>query len=486
MDVGAPEAHALWLNSIVAPWYLREDQHPIYEILCASDRPFVECARRYGKTTTILIWVIEQLLSHPGWVCLWCEPDKNQAREIVQPEIVRLFNTAPDSLRPVWSSTDSFYWFPSTGDRDTASRIKLRGVNHDRGDSARGPYAHIIVADEYGFWKDPGYTIREALAPQLQTTRGPLIKASTPPEDLGHPYYDEKGDAIMQGRFVQRILWDNETITPSDLEKIYQDTGGKDSPAFLREYLCKPVSNPEKLVIPEYREDVHDVPDDYPRPEHVTRYVGFDLGLNDNTAFLFGYYDFLARELVIEDEYVANGKNSKEIAESCQTLELALWGTKASCRCDNLPVTKVCHTHGPQPLTRIGDNEKQQLFDMSTQFGYDLYATQKDDKAAAIAALRVRFASAKIKIKKRCKNIRYQLKVGLWNDRRTDFQRGEKTGHLDAVDALIYLHRNLSENHNPFPQRVLDIEKYFTPASGLQGGDQELARLFSPNAGGLG
>ena len=71
-----------------------------------------------------------------------------------------------------------------------------------------------------------------------------------------------------------------------------------------------------------------------------------------------------------------------------------------------------------------------------------------------ITGLRLRFGSNKIRINRRCKNLIYQLKVGIWNDRKTDYKRGEKTGHLDAIDALVYLNRNVNTTKNPYPQNV--------------------------------
>ena len=430
MDDSAIES--LWEEKLIALWYLRDDQLPIYDLLLREKNPFIECARRYGKTTTILCRVLEMLLTNPGWVGLWCEPDKNQAREIVKPEVTKLFESAPTFMRPVWNTEDSYYWFPSTGSKDTASKLKLRGVNHDRGDSARGPAAHFIVADEFGTWKDPDYIVQSALRPQLQTTNGPFIFAGTPPEDLGHAYYDHKGWAIQEGRFIQRLIHDNVSLTPERIEELKKEAGGEHTPAWQREYLCKPVSNPERLVVPEYQEEQVDVPDDYARPECFDTYVGLDLGLNDKTAGLFAYIDFLKRELVIDHEWVMNGKNTKEITDALKSREHELWGTKPM-------------------FARWGDNELQQLHDMNTLHQYVVNPTRKDDKLAALNELRLLFSQGRIKIKKRCESLRYQLKVGLWNDRRTDFQRGEKTGHLDAIDALVYLHRNLSWHHNPYP-----------------------------------
>lgn len=449
----------LWTLGVLAAWYLRDDQMPLYSLLRDKKRPFLECARRYGKTTSILTFVSEELLSHPGWVCMWCEPDQKQAREIIKPEVAKIFASAPRHLRPEWSATDSFYWWPCTGRTpDEASKLKLRGVNHDSGDSARGPFAHIIVADEFGTWKDPDYIVKEALSPQLQTTNGPFIFASTPPRDLGHLYYEHKEWAIREDRFIQRIIYDNKSLTPERIEELKAECGGENTPSWQREYLCKPVSDPESLVVPEFNESLHLVDDDYPRPMHFDPYVGVDLGFNDSTAILFGYWDFLKRELVIEDEYVVSGKNSQEITDNAKRIEKELWEGVSYCQC---PACQWRLEKAHKPFKRVGDNDKQQLYDMHTMCGYLVTPTRKDDKEAAINALRLRFRQNSIKIHKRCKILPYQLKVGLWNDRRTDYLRGDKTGHLDCIDSLVYLNRNVNEHHNPFPPVVQSSETHF-------------------------
>ena len=43
-----------------------------------------------------------------------------------------------------WRSTDSHYIHPN------GSQMFLRGVNEDRGESARGPHSHIIVNESSG------------------------------------------------------------------------------------------------------------------------------------------------------------------------------------------------------------------------------------------------------------------------------------------------------------------------------------------------
>ena len=332
----------------------------------------------------------------------------------------------PDSVRFQYSTVDSVCTAPN------GSKIFLFGCNEDKGRSARGTSMNIAVCDEVGFFTYPE-VIKDVIAPQLRTTNGKLIIASTPPNDLGHYWYKEKVMAIKDGRFRQKTIFDDESLTPDVLAQIEHDCGGKESTTFRREYLCEAVSDPERLVIPEFNEATH-VGEEVP-PEYYDAYVGCDLGLNDFTALVFGYYNFHTDTLVIQDELVVQGKNSKEIVEAAKAIEKRLW-------------------NGKPPYLRVSDNELQQLYDMSSLFGYEMVPTRKDDKLSAINQLRDRFVRGKIKIHPRCEVLRFQLKVGLWNDARTNYLRSSITsslGHLDAVDSLIYLSRNINTHKNPTP-----------------------------------
>lgn len=441
----------LFRRGSIAAWYLRPpSQVEVFNLLRSTKNPFIETARRWGKTTTVLVHCLEFAIRNPGTIVRWCEPWKNQAREIVIPEMDNIQKWARNVDRFVYQKTDSVY------EHRSGSKIFIRGVNEDRGESARGPKADIIVADEFGSWRDPEYTVSEVLRPQLLTTNGQFIFTGTPPEDLGHSHYEHKERAIKEKRFIQKTIFDNEWIDQERIDEIIRECGGPESPAWLREYLCKPVANPERLVIPEYKEELHDIDDNMPRPPYYDPYVGIDLGFNDNTFLVFGYHDFLTRTFVVEDELSFSGKNSREIAERSKEVEKRLWPVK--------------------PYLRISDNDLQQLHDMATLCDYQLVPTRKDEKLAAINALRVRFAQGRIKIKKRCEALRFQLKVGLWNERRTDYVRGTKTGHLDGIDALVYLDRNIVESHNPYPIRVPDIQHEFVSKRQVSDKDGELLK----------
>jgi Terminase large subunit, T4likevirus-type, N-terminal len=436
-----------WEAGAVAHWYLRPSQLDVYDKILETKFPFIEAARRFGKTNSVLAFVLEQLRQNPGWICRWCFPNKNQAREVLGAEIPKLQKDCPDALRFQYQTTDSVYIGPN------GSKLYIRGVNEDRGDSARGPASNIIVCDEYGFWNEPDYIVREALFPQLENQPGQwLIKASTPPRNLGHRYYTEREEAIRKDRFIQKIIYDNEALSQEELQIIIEESGGADSPAFRRERLCEPVSDPELLIIPEWDDKENTVPDDYPRPEFFTPYVGGDSGADDNTAVLFGWYDFQRNEVVIDQEMVIAGQTTSTIVHRAKAIEKELWGEV-------------------KPRRRVYDAPKQLIYDIFVDHKWPVMMPQKDDKVAAIHGLRVEVGARRFKVKERCKHTRRQLKVGMWRDEKhLDFERTEGLGHLDAIAAAVYFNRHVDRKLNPIPANFgLHRETHFIPARVSQG-----------------
>lgn len=455
------EKAELWGAGALASWYLRDSQLDVYNLILKEKFPFVEAARRFGKTTSLLVFVLEQLRANEGWICRWCFPNKNQAREVLSAEIAKVQKDCPEHLRFKYQTTDSVYIGPN------GSKLFIRGVNEDRGDSARGPASNIIVCDEYGFWNEPDYIVREALFPQLENQPGQwLIKASTPPRNLGHRYYIEREEACRKGRFIQKIIYDNEALSKKELETIIEESGGIHSPAFRRERLCEPVSDPEMLIIPEWSETENVVPDDYPRPDFFTPYVGGDSGADDNTAILFGYYDFVKNEIIIEQELVIAGQTTETIITQAKKIESALWD--------------VVNAQGEilkklEPKRRVYDAVKQLIYDIFVTHKWPCHMPQKEDKIAAIHALRVEVGARRFKVKERCASTARQMKVGMWRDeKKSDFERTEGLGHLDAIAASIYFNRTVDRKLNPIPSNLgLHRETHFIPPAHPSRGSTE-------------
>lgn len=455
-----PERDQLWQMGIIAAWYLHDYQVPLYNLVRSHRFPVGETTRRFGKTTTDICAVGEDLLTHENWNWHWCEPWKEQARKVVMTEVDQIFSSCPKKIKPKYYRTDSFYEFPSTG-----SRLFLLGINEDRGESVRGQRSNGITVDEHGSVVEYEYIINDVLMPMLLTTRGPLHKLGTAPRNLAHPYYEEKERAIREGRFYQGTIEVVDTISEEEKQILCQAAGGPNSPTWLREYMCQPVSDPEMLVVPEYTEDRCDLPDDHPAPPFFETYVSGDNGVDDNTAILFAYHDFERDWIVVEDEFITRGKPTAEIVVAAKEKEKTRWKEQ-------------------KPYRRVYDADKQVLVDMISTHKYTVYAPEKSDKVAALNALRVRIRDGRFKIKKRCTNLRRQLKMGLWkDDKHLDFERSEALGHLDGVAAAIYLNRSVIITRNPYPQDAgVSLYTHAFPArqSALQPDELALANALVP------
>lgn len=430
----------LWRAGIVAEWYLRDYQKPLYRFIRQQKNPLIQCSRRFGKTTTIFSFIAEELSRHPGWIARWCFPEKGQAHEIMMSINDKIKPTAPDSHKFEFKSIGSYFV------NGFGSRIYIRGVNEDRGESARGAAANIIIADEFGFWREADYIAREVLRPQLDKQPGGwFIRTSTPPRDLAHPFYDELEIAEREGRAITRTIYDRTDLTEKEFDDIVRECRGIESPAFKREYLCQKASDPDMLVIPEYRDDAYPdgnlIDDEVEIPQYATTYVGGDSGADDNTALVFAWYNFDQAQLVIDDEWVANGRTTREIVEIAKSTERRLWGDRKVRR-------------------RVYDAAKQIIYDIYTDHTWPVQMPDKADKLAAIHELRNLVMDRRLVIKRRCRHLRRQLAEGLWRDEKhLDFQRNDTLGHLDAIAAAIYLVRSVEWNLNPRPPHA-GLSKY--------------------------
>jgi hypothetical protein len=165
-----------------------------------------------------------------------------------------------------------------------------------------------------------------------------------------------------------------------------------------------------------------------------------DLGLRDKTAVLFAYLDFEKNIVVIERELYINYRSTAEIVEECRRIE------------EELKIKNKIYK-------RMGDCELQQLFDMSKDHDYKVSPIVKRSKQTGqgyrdsiLNNVRLSVSNNKFIVDSdACPNTIKQLKFGIWNASRTDFERTETMGHLDALMALAYLLDNISWTKNPYP-----------------------------------
>lgn len=436
------------MHGHVAPWYLKPKQASVLHFLRQTDDPFFEASRRFGKTNTVLAYVIEESIRRENIITRWCEPWKNQCREIVMTEMDQIQSQIPVRYRFKWHGTDSYYHCPWNG-----SRIYLRGMNDDRGESARGPKAHIIVADELGSWREPIYAINEVLLPQLLTTRGKLIKCGTPPRLLIHQFYTMKKKAMVAGKYIQRLVHDQELVEWDQIEKIVAEMGGWDSPAVRREMLCEEMPDPKFSIIPEWKDEfIQAVPQDEFFPFYF-KYDGIDTGVRDLTVILLAYYDFRLAKLVVIDEIVMNGPQmtTEKLAEANRAKEAEHWGIKwETFQKEGKTRWRAIAPHHTK-IRRVSDIDLLFINDMSSLHGLYYEATDKGELEEMVNQVRIWTGAGRILVHPRCEILIDSMRYGVWNEKRKEWERDERLGHFDAIAALMYLLRNVDHRTNPIP-----------------------------------
>ena len=378
----------------------------------------------------------------------WCEPWKNQCREIVMPEIDKIQSFVSNRYRFEWKTIDSYYECRWTG-----SRLYLRGVNEDRGESARGSASHIIVCDEFGSWRNPHYIITEVLGPQLLTTRGKLVFMGTPPNNQTHLFYDIKDKAVEEGRFIQRLIHDQEIVEWDVIEEAIKRAGGWESTAVKREYLCQKVTDPKFSIIPEWKDEYIQ---DIPRDEYFQFYLkidALDIGVRDLTVCLLAYYDFRRAKLIVIDEIVMNGPamTTEKLAEAIRAKETEHFGIKWGLIYEGPKQRWRVEPPEHFRMRRVSDIDLLLLSDLTNIHSLYFEPTDKGYLEEMVNEVRLWVGAGRVLINPRCKYTIDSLRYGIWDEKRNEWERSDRLGHFDALASLMYMIRNVDSRTNPIP-----------------------------------
>ena len=228
------------------------------------------------------------------------------------------------------------------------------------------------------------------------------------------------------------------------IDELTTELGGENTSEYKREMLCEIVKDETKAVLPEVTSELlNEIVKEWPKPPFYDSYEGMDLGFNDLTVILFGYYDFRADKVIIEDEYVINGLDLHlgKLTKTIQDKEKNLW-------------TNYMTGEVKTPYIRVSDinyivtNEIRHHSNNQINF----IPAKKDDNDSAINTMRMMLANKKIIIHPRCETLIRHLKNVKWgNKAKTEFARSPDDGHYDAVDALKYMIRHIVYSKNPYP-----------------------------------
>lgn len=411
-------------------WKLRPEQQRLKAEL---ERPHVQLfvgniSRRWGKSYTLVTYCLEQAYRRTQKIRFGCA-FLTDLEEFILPAFELILEDCPEELRPTYIRSRKTWTFPN------GSEIKLVGLDkHPNG--LRGNAINIIVLDEAGFISSLKRIYTSVIIPATaKQSNIKIIFISTPPESPSHFFVDliQKAQAQENGYYLCLTIDDISDLDAVERQRLLDEVGGEHSQEAQREFFARILVDPTRAIVPEFTPEVeaHTVTD-HARPQYFDHYEAMDVGFTDATAALFGYYDFDNAKLIIEDELLLYHATTDIIASQFLKKEQALYGTK-------------------QPYRRVSDNDKRLIADLGSRHNLYFSQTEKHEKEAAINRVRILIKDRKIYINPRCQSLITQLKAGVWNKQRSQFDRDGVNGHFDLIDALIYFCRCVDFNRSPYP-----------------------------------
>ena len=398
-------------------------------------------ARQSGKSYLLAILGLEQAFRHANSIVKMVTDTKLHLKSIFEKIFEELLADCPQKLKPDFKEKTYTYYFPN------GSQIQLAGTDNKHYEKLRGQKAHLVLIDEAGFCNDFCDVVDSVLFPTTTHTGGKIVMASTPPEQLDHDFFKYIEVAETEKFLTKKTIYENPLLNEDEVQRIIKKMGGVNSERFRREYLCEVIKDPNMSVIPEFDDDLEKlIVKEWPKPPFFDCYEAMDLGGVDLTVVIFGYYDFRADKIIIEDEVVMDFTDTnntiKRLTENIQNKEKEIWTDPFT-----LEVKK--------PYLRVSDIDYLVIREILKYSNYDInfVATKKDDNNSAINDLRQMLASKKIIIHPRCKILIRHLKNVRWASKtnKLKFARSPDNGHYDAVDAIKYFVRSVIPTHNPYP-----------------------------------
>lgn len=428
MTASRDEAIAeLWRRGEI--WFkLFEDQVEVYRFVRESTARIIviNLCRQWGKSFTSALDANEFAIRNPGSLIRYVSGSQKSLRKIVGPIFGEILRDCPPELRPSYNSMDSVWRFPN------GSEIHLAAANDGHADDSRGQRAHRCYVEEAGFVDQLGYLVTSVLLPQTKTTGGQIVLISTPPETPSHDFWTFADRAEASGSYIVRTIDDDRHTPDPEKEVLIREMGGRNSTRARRELWCERIVDEERAVVPEFCGDLAEqMVEEMPPPTYETPMVSMDLGWEDRTGLLFGYYDFRRAKLCVQDEALLRRARTDEIVAKAKEVEAGLWP-------------------GKKPPQRTCDAPLLVLHDIGSFHQYHVGAPVKDSLEAMINQLRMWVKDGKIQIHPRCRQLIAQLKSAIWDKNRKAFER-TIDGHSDLVAALVYLVRLAPVHVNPYP-----------------------------------
>lgn len=443
-----------------------------------SQKFYIECTRRIGKSSFLLFLLSEFCIKKPGARAGFYAPVKEGLRDYILPIIEKVFADCPEDLRPILDAHMTLT-FPN------GSTIIFRGSNNQQHRLRRGVDLDIAAIDEARDVDDLDNLIDSVIMPALFRSAGPLLLGSTPADTEDHPLHSIMQALEKIGAMIRFTIYDAHRYDPLEfpmlkIELWKKET--KDPVAWQREYMAMWVKDPTKIIIPEWDDKNVGLA---PRDEVFTfyhKYSALDSGVTDKTAGLMAYYDFRKAKLYVEDEFTLQDSEVRtdRIALEFKTRETRLLYQTVHDRKDpryaQVPVNEKVYR-------RVADNNNLILVnDLNALYSLDFYPTRKDELAAMINVTREWIKDDRIVVAPHCTELLGCLRNAIWDKKREKLAKSKVYGHFDALMALVYLVRNVDTISNPVPKFFgKSHETHAIPMNGnhVPTKAENLARIFN-------
>ena len=428
-------------------------QRDFYETSRRSSRKtFVnEWARRVGKSFALGVIAVETALRNGGCRINWFQNTSTSVRKSAVPTLDKICFDAPPDCKGSFNSQLGAFVFPN------GARIYIFGANtQDDADMARGGDDPILtIADEAGFMDWLKYLLKSIVRHGMRLVRrephagrshyGMILVASSTPKDPEHHFVELANLNEVYGSYLKKTIFDTEDPEREISEAATEDgltvEQYKETEAFQREMLCVRVVLAGALVFPSFHRKKELIVREWPRPVGFERYVqkrvSLDLGggsaKSDKCGLLYGYVDFIAAKVVIEDEKLMTKPNTAQLAEEYKTHEAELW--------PEMDRISRC----------IDDPQGRTVLDLWELHRISTEKATKNDRDASIRLVDTLMQGERLVIHPRCVQLRAQLLKAKKTKQGNDFDRSEEHSHFDLCASLMYFVRDLSLTANPYP-----------------------------------
>jgi|HubBroStandDraft_2_1064218.scaffolds.fasta_scaffold18379_3 hypothetical protein len=390
--------------------------------------------RRCRKSTLLLILHAETCIRTAGVQTAYVAPVEKGLAEYITPIINTVFLDCPTDLLPKFR--DSYLVFPN------GSRVVFNGCNMRQYRYMRGQKLAFASVDEMAEVDDLEGAVDDVLFPAVWDSHGEMVLSGTPPvvPSPDHPVMRYVETAKQTDSYWHATVYDA-GYTDVEIEEACREVGidGKDSARFKREFMAEFIRDESAVIVPEFNATLH--VKNVARPIYygeLYKASGADLGVADKTVSLFAYYDFPKAQIVIQREFAISGADvrtdifANKYREAIRELE---WDINAS-RCQHW-----------------SDNSNLMLLnDLSQLHDIHINPTDKEQKGEWLNKVRILIGQGRVLIDPSCKLLIATLNGAFWKDElKKDYGRSVALGHMDALDALIYLVRNIRTEVNPFP-----------------------------------